>query len=148
MNRKIEKLGRKEENSIDLSKFKSRYWVPSCIFNAELSSFETIVKFLKESYNLNFEEIAGLLCKRKQSVWRAYKSAVSKFKKSFDVTNLYYPIPVDIFKDSKLSTLETIVVFLKDSYNLSFSEISALLMRDQRTIWTVYHRAKKKNGTR
>ena len=84
--------------------------------------------------------------KKKQSVWRAYKNAVSKLKQSFVVTNLYYPIPVDVIKDSKCSLLETLVVFLKEEYELSYSEVSALLMRDDRTVWTVYQRAKEKDG--
>lgn len=141
---KKEKNRRDSKNSKDTSKFKSKFYIPSCIFNKKLSSFETIVKFLKEGYGLNFEEIAKLLGKKKQSVWRAYKNSISKFKQSFEITNLYYPIPVQIFKKSKCSLLETLVVFLKEEYNLSFSKISALLMRDERTIWTVYHRALKK----
>jgi len=124
----------------------SKIYVPSCVFSQELSSFETIVKFLKENYDFGFEKIAQLLGKKKQSVWRAYKNAVSKLKQSFVVTNLYYPIPVDVIKDSKCSLLETLVVFLKEEYELSYSEVSALLMRDDRTVWTVYQRAKEKDG--
>ena len=123
---------------------KSKVYVPSCVFSKRLSSFETIVKFLRENYGFGFEETSQLLGKKRQSVWRAYQSSVSKFKKSFEVTNLYYPIPVSIFKDSKCSLLETLVVYLREEYELSYSEISALLMRDDRTVWTVYHRATRK----
>jgi len=62
-------------------------YIPSCIFNKKLSSFETIVKFLKESNNLSITQISELLDRKKQSVWRAYKNAVFKFKESFDITN-------------------------------------------------------------
>lgn len=135
----------KEKNRRDrvLSRVSSTtLYIPSCIFNKKLSSFETIVKFLKESYGLSIQEISRLLGKKKQSVWRAYKEAYLKFKESFEVTNLYFPIPVDIFKDSEHSLLETLVVFLKEKYDLSYSQIASLLMRDDRTIWTVYHRTK------
>jgi hypothetical protein len=117
-------------------------YIPSCIFNAKLSSFETIVKFLKESYGLSIQQISELLNKKKQSAWRAYKEASLKFKDSFEVSNLYYPIPVEIFKNSGYSLLETLVLFLKDECGLTYSEIASLLARDDRTIWTVYNRTK------
>jgi hypothetical protein len=117
-------------------------YIPSCIFNDKLSSFEAIVKFLKEGYGLSIQQISELLSKKKQSVWRAYKEASVKFKASFEVSNLYYPIPVEIFSDSKDSLLETLVVFLKDEFELTFSEVASLLARDDRTIWTVYNRTK------
>ena len=123
--------------------FSTKPSVPSCIFNTKLSSYETLVKFLKESYGLRVQEISILLNKKKQSVWRAYKQATKKFKQSFEVTTLYYPIPIKIFTDSKLTILQTLVIFLKDHYQLTYSEIAALLMRDDRTIWTVYYKAKK-----
>ena len=129
---------------VDFSKFQSEVFIPSCVFNEKLSSFETIVKFLKESYGLSFQKISELLGKKKQSVWRAYKNAVFKFKESFEVTDLFFPIPVGIFEDDKLSVLESLVLFLKENYELKYSEISALIARDERTIWTVYSRARGK----
>ena len=51
-------------------------------------------------------------------------------------------IPISIFKNH--SPLEALVKYLKESLNLSLSEISRLLNRDQRTIWITYNNAKKK----
>jgi hypothetical protein len=116
--------------------------IPSCIFSKELSSYETIVKFLKEAYSFSIQEIASLLSKKKQSVWRAYTEACKKHSKSLCVTNLLFPIPITIFSQDK-TTLESLVVFLKDEYKLRYSEVASLLMRDDRTIWTVYHKAKR-----
>ena len=53
-------------------------------------------------------------------------------------------IPIRILRDRSLSVLETIVEFLKEEKELSFHEIGVLLDRDERNIWTVYNRAKKK----
>ena len=53
-------------------------------------------------------------------------------------------IPIRILRDRSLSVLETIVEFLKEEKELSFHEIGVLLNRDERNIWTVYNRAKKK----
>lgn len=53
-------------------------------------------------------------------------------------------IPVSIFTDRSLASLEVVVEYLKDKENLSYHEIAILLNRDDRTIWTCYHRAKIK----
>ena len=118
--------------------------MPSCVFNEKLSSFEAIVKFLKENYGFGFERIADLLGKKRQSVWRAYQSSSKKQKQSLEVTDLYYLVPVQIFRDSKCSLLEELVFFLKECYELTFSEVSALVARDERTVWTAYARARRK----
>ncbi len=55
-----------------------------------------------------------------------------------------YKIPVSVFKESKLSPFETIVKYLKEEKKLNYHQIGILLNRDERNIWTVYNRAKKK----
>ncbi len=53
-------------------------------------------------------------------------------------------IPSAIFRDRTRAPLESISQYLKDVKGLSFHEIAVLLNRDDRTIWTCYSRAKKK----
>ncbi len=53
-------------------------------------------------------------------------------------------LPIFIFKNNSLSALETIVKYLKEEHNLSYSEISRLLNRSSKTIWVTYQRSKKK----
>ena len=53
-------------------------------------------------------------------------------------------IPSSIFRDRSLKVLEVLVAYLKDQKQLTFHEIAVLLNRDDRTIWTVYSRVKKK----
>jgi len=55
-------------------------------------------------------------------------------------------IPSSIFKDRTLSVLEAMVEYLKEKQNLTYHQIALLLNRDERNIWTVYSRAKKKRG--
>jgi len=55
-----------------------------------------------------------------------------------------YSIPVSILQDRNISVLENIAVYLKDTFGLTYHNIAVLLNRDDRTIWTVYQRAKKK----
>ena len=55
-------------------------------------------------------------------------------------------IPASVLRDRRLSILESIVEYLHDHKNMRFSEISRLLGRDQRTIWTVYNRCRVKRA--
>jgi predicted DNA-binding protein (UPF0251 family) len=119
-------------------------FIPSSIFSTELSSYETTVKFLKEGYGCGLQQIAEILGKSRQSVWRAYTTASEKRPQSIEVTDLYYPIPASALKDTRLSILESLVVFLIEQYNLTYSQVSALIRRDDRTVWTAYQRAQKK----
>lgn len=119
--------------------------LPISIFdNKELSCLETIVKYLKEEFNLRFHEIALLLNRNDRTIWTTYNNAIKKRKEKLPVKESKFFIPTAIFKNRKFSVLESIVSYLKDKFNLRYSEISILLNRDERNIWTVYSRAKKK----
>ena len=56
----------------------------------------------------------------------------------------FVTIPISIFADRSVASLEAIVEYLKDSSNLTYHEIASMLNRDDRTIWTCYSRAKAK----
>ena len=119
--------------------------LPISIFdNNELSCLETIVKYLKEEFNLRFHEIAVLLNRDDRTIWATYNIACKKRKEKLVVKESKFFILVSIFKDRKLSVLEAIVGYLKDEFNLRYSEIAVLLRRDERNMWTVYNRYKKK----
>lgn len=53
-------------------------------------------------------------------------------------------IPTSIFRDRTLSVLEAVVEYLKEHHHLTYHQIARLLNRDDRTVWTVYKRAKQK----
>ena len=53
-------------------------------------------------------------------------------------------IPVVMFTERSLSVLENLIEYLKDNFNLRYCKIASLLNRNDRTIWTVYKRAKRK----
>lgn len=54
-------------------------------------------------------------------------------------------IPLEIFS-KKLGALEALTKYLKENLDMKYSEIAKLLVRDERTIWTSYSKAKKKMG--
>jgi len=57
-------------------------------------------------------------------------------------------VPAYLFRDRSVAVLEALVEYLKDVKKLSYHEIAILLNRNDRTIWTVYNRAKKKRQYR
>jgi len=53
-------------------------------------------------------------------------------------------IPIEVLQNRRLGVLQAVTVYLKDKKKLSFHNIAELLKRDDRTIWTTYHKAKGK----
>ena len=118
--------------------------IPVTIFCKELSPLECVVRFIKEAYAQNFNEIAATLNRNQATIWLTYSHSLKKKKDVSKPEDTPYWIPLSLLRDRKLSILELVSEFLKDSYNLSYHVIGQLLKRDDRTIWTVYQRAKKK----
>jgi|GEM_PF-2266312 len=56
----------------------------------------------------------------------------------------YIDIPSFVFKDRTLSVLEVMVEYLRDNKKMKFHNIAVIINRDDRTVWTVYRRAKLK----
>ena len=116
-----------------------------------VGGFEAIVKYLRENLGLGFKEISDVTNRSKSTIGVVYHKARKKLPKYFPhalVEEAEYKIPVSLFRARELSVLETIVCYLKDDHNLSFSKIALLLNRDYRTVWTAYNRAdqKRKNA--
>mgnify|MGYP001617502890 CR=1 FL=1 len=125
----------KEEVKVPISVFKNDY----------LSSLENIVKYLRENLLLSFKQIASLTNRNKIALAVTYRNAKKKMAAKFVVSEISpYSIPVSILQDRNLSVLENIVSYLKDNFGLAYHKIALLLNRNDRTIWTVYQRAKKK----
>lgn len=122
--------------------------IPVSIFETEnLSALEAICKYLKEELELSYAKIALLLNRNSRTIWTTYNNATKKLKEKLHAKESRFFIPVSTFTDRKFSVLESIVCYLKDNFNLRYSQIAALLNRNERNIWAVYNKAvKKKNG--
>src|SRR3989338_2516529 len=118
--------------------------IPVSIFSRKLSSLETIVKYLKENLGLKNKEIASLTKRSVKTIYHAYNSANEKARKKFEIKEARYYIPVSALTNRKLGVLESVVKYLKENYELNYSEIGRLLGRDPRTIWTAYRRGREK----
>jgi hypothetical protein len=119
--------------------------IPSCVFNKKLSAFESVVKYMKENKGMANKEIANVLSKSQKSIWQTYNQAAKKYAKRLEIMDSSYHIPVSIFR-KPFTILEAIVKHLKEQAGMNYHEIALLLKRDERTIWTVYDRARKRNG--
>ena len=113
-------------------------------YNKELSALETSCKYLKEELNLSHHQIAELLNRDDRTIWTTYDNAKEKREKKVIVKPTKIFVPASVFKDRRLSVLESLVKYLKEEFKLRYSEIAVLLNRDERNIWTVYNRAKNK----
>lgn len=129
-----------------IKKFEEIPLIPASVFNEKLSSLETVVKYAKENFGLNYKEIAKLINRSNKTVWQAHVSSKKKLPEKFAVEPSVFNFPLSILSDRRLSVLESIVLYLKEEFELSYHKTAVLLKRDDRTIWTVYQRAKKKEN--
>jgi DNA-directed RNA polymerase specialized sigma24 family protein len=119
--------------------------IPITIFNDKLSSLESIVKYMKENLNMGYKGIAEVLYKNPGLIGVIYRNAKRKMSEAFEVSPSKVSIPFSAFYP-ELTVFESVVYYLKNNYNFNYRNIAQLLKRDERTIWTVYQRAKKKLG--
>lgn len=127
---------------------KELFLIPVGVFSTgKLSALEAVVKYLKEKRHLRFTKIASLLNRNVKTIWATYSSVVKKMPEPFSSLNDEVEFPAEVIRDRSLSVFEHLVVLLK-KLGRTNHEIGLLLRRDDRTIWSVFDRAKKKMGVR
>jgi len=123
----------KDEKSVPVSIFKNR----------KLGILEHIVVYLRDACSLSLGDIAHILNRDNRTIWSSYNQAKKKaYNLEFETSAIM--IPVSIFTDRNLGILEAIVKYLRETFEMRYSEIGVLLNRDGRTIWTAYNRCKNK----
>lgn len=120
-------------------------FIPLSIFNKRLSSLEVISKYLFENMHLSLKKISELLNRSNRNIWNSYNRSKKKFSKELAVKESIL-IPISILRNLDFTLLEIIVSYLKENLELTYHKIAVLLQRDDRTIWTVYSRMKKKRS--
>lgn len=75
---------------------------------------------------------------------KAGKKEVNEKDKYLLDFNQEFTIKTSIFHNLNLTIFEALVKYLKEEKNFNFHEISILLNRDERNIWTVYSNSLKK----
>lgn len=125
---------------------KDELTIPLSIFtHSELGILELVVKYLKEHSNLSLSDIARLLHRDKRTVWTTYHFAARKLPGRLAI-HKGQQVPVSALARRDLGILESLAVYLKDERGMRYSQIAQVLHRNDRTIWTVYNRAKKKHA--
>ena len=128
-----------------LTIIKEQVFFPVSVLNKKLTILESVVKYLKEEKEFSLRKISEVIGRDERNIWHIYNRTRKKYPKKFVIKKTKFWIPVEIFSDKKLSALEAIVSYLKEEFSLTYHEIALLLKRDDRTVWTVYQRARKKN---
>lgn len=119
--------------------------IPASVFvDSRLRPLESVCKYLREEKRLEYNEIAAVLNRDYRTIWTTYNNSSKKVKGRLAIPPTKYELPLNIFQDRKLSVLEAVVSCLKDKFGLKFAEIAVVLRRDQRNVWSIYHKAKKK----
>lgn len=124
---------------------KKEIGVPIGIFAGELSSLEAIVKYMRENLKLRFSKIAKLLNRSSKTIWATYHNSAKKMPSPFIGVSSEIMMPVSAVSNRSFSTLESVVRFIKD-LGCTNHETAMMLNLDDRTVWTVYDRVKKKRG--
>lgn len=146
-----------EKDNISFSKFvgmlkkkreeETAIMVPSSVFKERsLGILESLVVYLKDNINLTYHEIASLLNRDDRVIWGTYNNARKKFKGNFVAGKQAILIPVFIFTNRKIGVLESLVKYMKEELKFENYEIAGILNRNNRTIWTSYSRAIRKQN--
>jgi hypothetical protein len=77
-------------------------------------------------------------------VLQALESFISVYKEKKQKTSVP-SIPLSLFSNRKLGSLEVVVKFMKENLSLNFNQIASIIKRDPRTIWCTYSAATSKN---
>lgn len=123
--------------------------IPISLFvDRSLSVLEVLVEYLKEEMHFTYHEIAVMTNRDDRTIWTVYNRAKKKREKTPKPTMQKSEvfIPLNVLLDRTLSVLEVLVEYLKEKLHLTYHEIAVLTNRNDRTIWTVYNRAKKKRA--
>src|SRR3990167_208768 len=91
----------------------------------------------KSQYNISYNNLIDIISRKIDDNYVRDKPKISGKSKTL--------IPTEIFQNGNLSILESVVKCLKESSDLSLSEIALILKRDPRNIWKVYNNSIKKN---
>jgi predicted DNA-binding protein (UPF0251 family) len=129
-NRIKDRVGEKPE------KPKPEVKIPISIFKKELGGLEAVVKYMKENLDMKYSEIANLLNRDQRTVWTAYSKAVAKKPQKLRARG--FTVPLAVFTE-QATVLKAVIRHLRKR-SMKYSEISKLIHRDERNVWTICNR--------
>jgi hypothetical protein len=131
---------------------KNLFFPTSLLCDRTVSILEAVASYLHEEKGYTFRRIGGLLSRDAKTMFTSYARAKKKRARcnaeedpARDLHQLHsVDIPLSVFHDRTLKTLEVLVTFLKEEKKLTYRQIGLVLNRDERNMWTVYHNVQKK----
>lgn len=140
----MKRIGKVHPSAVTQVLFANRVGIPLGIFSQDkLSCLEAIVKYLRESKSMKLGSIATLLNRDNRTIWSTYSNAVRKMPEPLSSEG--EEMVASLIAKRSLSTLEHVVCFAK-SLGKTNHEVALLLHLDDRTIWSVYDKIKKKRA--
>lgn len=124
---------------------KDEIFIPVSVLNTGLSCFEATVKFLRENLEIRNKDIANLTGRNERSISTTYHVASMKNHEMFTDISYQHYFPLSILEDRTKGVLESISYYLHNGASLSINEISELIGKNYRTIWTSIKRFEIKN---
>ena len=122
--------------------------IPVSIFdNEKLSILEALVKYMKENLRLRHVAIGTILRRSDKTIWATYSKSRKKMPSAFSSIASDINVPIASLSDRRFTIFESLVLYLKDK-NFTNHQVASMLHRDDRTIWSIYDRAKKKRGVK
>ncbi|MBU1850612.1 MAG: hypothetical protein KKH40_07830 [Nanoarchaeota archaeon] len=145
---KLKRDNNKNSSKANLNNLKT-IQIPTYILkDRTLAVLESITEYLKEEKKHSYHEIAEILNRDDRTIWTVYYRAKQKRKNATRAVLISktpkISLPSKIFQNRSLAVLEAAVEFLKEKKDMTYHEIASTLNRDDRTIWTVHSRTKKK----
>jgi len=102
-----------------------------------MKALSLITDELKEEYSLNKKQVTELIIDKLKEKYKLTEKELNELARTET------KIPGTIFSKN-LGALESLVKYMKENLNLSYHQIAVYLNRDDRTIWTAYNKASKK----
>lgn len=138
----LSKLGVRPWEAVQLARARRMDGIPLSIFNPHLGALESIVKYMRDELSLDYASIARILNRNEGPIGVTYRRAKAKHDGTLDMTSADH-IPFGIFSNKKLSVFENIAYYLAKQ-GRDWHDIAMILHRNDKTVWTVLDRAKRK----
>lgn len=112
--------------------------IPATAFAQGLTPLETLTLYFDDTQ-------LEALNRPKHTIAAARTNAHKKLPEGLEITESKHNVPLRIFGHRELSPLENLCIYLKDQ-GLRNTDISKLIKKNPRTVWTAIHRAQQKRG--
>lgn len=115
--------------------------VPLSIFSTNLAPLEALVKYLIETRKMPTSLVAKRLNRNFKTIWTTYNNVK---RRELKLAYSEYIIPLSIFSKHGLSVSESLVKYMHEEFKIGLSDISRLMNRNLKTVWTCYNRSQAK----